>query len=126
MAELTQAKVNEFQKGRQQLLAVSSQKRQLQAQLGSMKNALKELKESKPKTVFKAVGNILLEKKAKDVKKELKESKEKLDARVSSLQKQEDSLVNKLNKLKAELEEQTGALNTAIPKKEKKSKKKKK
>ncbi|MFH1235004.1 MAG: prefoldin subunit beta, partial [Candidatus Diapherotrites archaeon] len=108
MAELDQAQVNEFRIGRQQLLNVSTQKQQFQMQAGAVQSALNEIKESKPKTVFKAVGNILIEKDAKVVEKELLEAKETIDLRIETIQKQEDSLVNKLNKLKAVIEESTG------------------
>ncbi len=124
MAELDQAKVNEFRAGRQQLLNITAQKQQLQFQASAIQNALNELKESKPKTVFKAVGNILVEKDAKVVKKELEESKESLDVRIESLQKQEDSLVNRLNKLKAQMEEQSGETGLGVSGKENEKKKK--
>ena len=127
MAELNQAQVNEFRRGRQQLLNLSNQKQQMQLQSSAVHAALGELKESKPKTVYKAVGNILVEKDAKKVEKELKEAKENLDVRIESLQKQEDSLVNRLNKLKANIEENTGALGLGdAEKSDKKPKKKKK
>jgi len=124
MAELDQAKINEFRAGRQQLLNITAQKQQLQFQASAIQNALNELKESKPKTVFKAVGNILVEKDAKVVKKELEESKENLDVRIESLQKQEDSLVNRLNKLKAQMEEQSGETGLGVSEKENEKKKK--
>lgn len=126
MAELDEAKINEFRRGRQQLLNVSAQKQQLQFQASAIQSALNELKESKPKTVFKAVGNILIEKDAKTVEKELKEVKENLDIRIDTLQKQEDSLVNRLNKLKASIEEKTGELGLGVPEKEEGKGKKKK
>ncbi len=126
MAELDQAKLNEFRGGRQQLMNIGAQKQQMQLQSTALQNALDEISETKPKTVFKAVGNILLEKDAKKAEKELKETKENIDVRIESLQKQEDSLVNKLNKLKAEIEEQTGELGIGVSeKKDKKPKKKK-
>ncbi len=100
-------KIIEFQRGREQLVAVGARKQQLQMQLAMVENALKELKESKQDKVYKLVGNIMIEKNAKDVEKELKELKETLDMRIETLQKQEDSLINKLNKLRAQIEGKT-------------------
>jgi prefoldin beta subunit len=126
MAELDQAQVNEFRAGRQQLLNVSAQKQQFQMQASAIQSALNEIKESKPKTVFKAVGNILIEKDAKIVEKELSEAKETIDLRIETFQKQEDSLVNRLNKLKANIEESTGDLGLGTQEKEKKEEKEEK
>ena len=51
---------------------------------------------------------------APDEASDLKEKKESIDLRVKTMQKQEDSLVNKLNKLKSEIETaQKAALNSA-------------
>jgi len=124
MAEIDQAQLNEFSKGRQQLMNISGQKQQFQMQVGAVQGALAEIKETKPKTVFKAVGNILIEKDAKKVEKELKEAKETIDIRIETLQKQEDALVNRLNKIKASIEEKTGELGLGGEKKPAKKKKK--
>ena len=70
----------------------------------SMKQALEELGKTKEKRVYKAVGNILIQEDTLKVKKDLEEKKTSVDLRLKTLQKQEDSLINKLNKLKSELE----------------------
>jgi len=99
-----QQKIVEFQKGREQLINIGARKQQLQIQAAMVQSALAELKDSKQEKVYKLVGNIMIEKNAKDVEKELKEFKEQLDARIDTLQKQEDSMINKLNKLKSQIE----------------------
>jgi len=104
MAEINQSKVAEFERSRAQLFNVSTQKQQLQLQSMTMKQALDELAKTKEKKVFKAVGNILIQSDTDKVKKELEEKKESVDLRLKTLQKQEASLVNRLNKLKSELE----------------------
>jgi len=104
MAEIDPAKIAEFERGRSQLFGISSQKQQLQIQSMTIKQALDELAKTKEKKVFKAVGNILIQSETAKVKKELQEKKESLDLRLKTMQKQEDSLMNKLNKLKSELE----------------------
>jgi len=104
MAESKQAKMIEFERNRAQLLNVSAQRQQLQVQSVTLKQALDELGKTKEKKVFKAVGNILIQEDTAAVKKELKEKKESAELRLKTLQNQEESLVNKLNKLKSELE----------------------
>lgn len=102
--EPKQQEMMEFERNRNQLLSISSQKQQLQFQASALKNALDELEKTSEKKVYKAVGNILIQAPVTDVKKELKENKESTDLRIKTLQKQEDSLVSKLNKLRRELE----------------------
>lgn len=120
MAEIDPAKVAEFERSRTQLLNISAQKQQLQIQSLTLKQALDELAKTKEKKVYKAVGNILIQSETTKVKKELQEKKESVDLRLKTLQKQEDSLVNRLNKIKSELETGQKAETEA---KEKESKK---
>lgn len=107
MAEIDRTKIADFERNRAQLMNVSAQKQQLQIQSLTLKQSLEELAKTKEKKVFKAVGNILIQKDTASVKKELKERKESVELRLKTLQKQEDSLVNKLNKIRSEIE--TGA-----------------
>jgi len=104
MAESIQEKAMDFERSRNQLMGVSSQKQQLQVQSSVLNDAVEELEKTKEKKVFKAVGNILVQADALATKKELNEKKESIDLRIKTLQKQEDSLINKLNKLKSEIE----------------------
>ncbi len=104
MAEL-QEKINEFERSRVQLMNISAQRQQLQMQSNSMQASLDELQKTKEKKVYKAVGNILILSDAKKVQKELKEQKDATDLRIKTLQKQEDALIDKLNKLKSQIEE---------------------
>ncbi len=101
---MNQEKIQEFETLRQQLLSISQQKQQLQAQKTINDSALKELEKTKAKEVYKAVGNFLILLDKKDIEKELKEKQESLDLRIKALQKQEDKLVDKLNKLRSEIE----------------------
>lgn len=104
MAEVDQAKIAQFERSRIQLMNVSAQKQQMQVQSMAMKQALDELAKTKEKRVYKAVGNILIQEDVASVKKELQGKKESLDLRLKTVEKQEESLINKLNKLKSELE----------------------
>ena len=99
-----QQSIAEFERNRNQLLNVSSQKQQLQFQSAALNSALEELEKTSEKKAFKAVGNILVLCDVKDLQKELGEQKESTDLRVKTLQKQEDALVEKLNKLKSRIE----------------------
>lgn len=94
----------EFQKTRNQLMAFSSQKLQTQAQISSISAALEELKGSNEKKVYKATGAILIQKDTEQVRGELEEEKKGLELRLGTLQKQEESSLNKLNKLKGKIE----------------------
>lgn len=127
--EPKQQEMMEFERNRNQLLSISSQKQQLQFQASALKNALDELEKTSEKKVYKAVGNILIQAPVTDVKKELKENKESTDLRIKTLQKQEDSLVSKLNKLRRELEGKPAAAageSTEVSGTEKSEKKEKK
>jgi len=104
MPEINQAKFAEFERSRAQLMNISAQKQQMQIQSVTLGQALEELGKTKEKKVYKAVGNILIQTETGKVKKELKEKKDTVDLRLKTLQKQEDSLINKLNKLKSEIE----------------------
>jgi prefoldin beta subunit len=104
MAENIQKLVMDFEQNRNSLLNVSSQKQQMQIQSKIMEEALEELGKTTEKKVYKIVGNILILSETAAVKKELSENKEATDLRVKTLQKQEDSFVDKLNKLKSEIE----------------------
>ena len=94
----------QFEQSRNQLMSVSGQKQQFQLQAGAIQKALEELDKTSETKVYKAVGNILILSDVSQTKKELQESKETLDLRIKTLQKQEDILVQKLNQLRARIE----------------------
>lgn len=104
MVENIQQSLMEFERNRNQLLGVSAQKQQLQVQSQTLKLTLEELEKTTQKQVYKTVGNIMILSDTVKVKKEVKERKESADLRLKTLQKQEESLINKLNKLKGEIE----------------------
>jgi len=94
----------EFERNRAQLMSVSAQKQQLQFQADTLGQAIEELAKTSEKKVYKAVGNILILSDVENVKKDLSDEKESAELRVKSMQKQEESLIAKLNKLKAQIE----------------------
>ncbi len=101
-------KIVEFERQRQTLLSVNMQKQQLEVSVNGLTKALEELSNSKEEKAYKAAGNILVAKDRKELVKELEELKETQSLRVKTLDKQEKSLVEKLNKLKTEIESQAG------------------
>jgi prefoldin beta subunit len=107
-----QNKIAQFQQLQQQIQVVSSQKFQLEAQLRDTERAITELEGSPPDiTIFKNVGNLLVEAKNKDkVGKELDEKKETIDIRIKALDRQEKQLVEKYQSLQQELSQ---AISTA-------------
>ena len=115
-----QQSIMEFEKNRNQLMNIGSQKQQLQLQSSALGAGLEELGKTKEKKAYKAVANILVLCDVEDLKKELSEQKESSDLRVKTLQKQEDSLIERLNKLKSSIEKsamqaQAGASPQAQP-----------
>jgi prefoldin beta subunit len=106
-----QNKIAQYQQLQQQIQVVSSQKFQLEAQLRDTERALTELENSPPDvTIFKNVGNLLVE--ARDKKKvneELDEKKETIDIRIKALDRQEKQLVEKYQSLQQELSQAISA-----------------
>ncbi len=103
MADLNKL-IQEFERGRIQLSSIENQLQSLQIQSRVVSEALKELKDSKEQKVYKAVGNILILSDAKKVEKELSEQKETLELREKTVKKQQETMLDKLNKLKVEIE----------------------
>ena len=128
MANEIQQKVMDFERSRNQLMGVSSQKQNLQIQSQTLKATLEELEKTKEKKVYKAVGNILILSDTAKVKKDVKDKQESAELRLKTLQKQEESLVNKLNSLKSEIEasQKTGAPADQVVETEKSGEKKEK
>ncbi|RLG71108.1 MAG: hypothetical protein DRO04_00560 [Candidatus Iainarchaeum archaeon] len=124
--EELQKAILEFERNRAQLINISNQKQQLQLHVNVLKNAIDELSKTSEEKVYQLVGNIMIQKDTKQVKKELEEQKETAEMRIKALQKQEDALMDKLNKLRAEIESSQGALAAEPEEKESKSEEKKK
>ena len=94
----------DFEKQRNQLMQLSSQKQQFEFQTKMLKDALEELNKTKEEKVLKAVGNIMLQTPTSEVKKDLEKEVEAMELRLKTVQKQEDITVDKMNKLKKKLE----------------------
>jgi len=90
---------NALQKYRQQLMFLSNQKQQLQVQNNVLENTLKELENTQEKRVYKGVGNIFIMSDKEKAIAETKETKETIDLKLKQIQKQEDTIVSKVNSL---------------------------
>ncbi|MBI4095394.1 MAG: prefoldin subunit beta [DPANN group archaeon] len=106
MSSKAQEKLGELQLLQQRLTLFGAQKQQFQVQLAEVDNAINELGKTKS-TAYKMVGEILLERPADELKKELDDKKVELDIRVKTLEKQEtktkDSALALQKELQAEL-----------------------
>ena len=105
--EEQRAMIMDFERNRQMLGTISSQKQQFSVQKEVISASLDELKDTKEKSVLKVVGNILVQKPVSDMKKELEEQKETTELRIKTLEKQEENIVKKLNSIKAKVEGNT-------------------
>lgn len=94
----------EMQALQQQIQAVLIQKESLNLQNAEIEKALEEMKKSKEKEVFKAVGPVLIKAGKKEVEKEFAEKKELIDVRLKSLKKQEDRLKEKIKESQEKFE----------------------
>ncbi len=94
----------DFERNRQLLGNILSQKQQYSMQEEVIKASLEELNETKEANVFKIIGNILVQKSVSEMKKELNEQKETAQLKVKTLVKQEETIVKKLNSIKAKVE----------------------
>jgi prefoldin beta subunit len=104
MSEQLEQERVDFERQRNQLMQLSSQKQQLQFQSKVLSDALEELSKTKEEKVYKAVGNIMILSPTAEVKKDLEKQIEAIDLRIKTVQKQEDISIDKMNKLKNKLE----------------------
>ncbi len=104
-AENPNTLVAQFQIMQQQLQNVLIQKESLRLNIMEIDQAVEELEKSKDGTAYKITGAIMVRKPAEDIKKDLKDTKEALNVRMTSLKKTEKQLTNKLNELQEKLKE---------------------
>jgi len=97
----TEEMVSQLQMLEQNLQQQLMQKQQFQTQLLEIESAISEL--SKTKKAYKIVGNIMVEGNKDDLSKSLLSKKEMLDLRIRSVEKQEDALRKKAEKLREEV-----------------------
>lgn len=102
--------IAQFQQLQQQLQAVLTQKLQMEAQLKEIERTLEELGKVPDETpIYKNVGSLLI--KAPDkggVVKELEESKETLEIRVKTLDRQEKQMRERYQNLQEQISQALG------------------
>jgi len=106
MSKQLQDQINRLQQMRMQLQMIMQQRQQVDYKLKEIDESLNELEKTDGKSpIFKSVGAILIKTKGKtEVVKELKENKETLQLRKSTLDKQEGTTKEKLNELQSKVQ----------------------
>jgi len=95
-------KIQELQLIEQTLQSIMMQKQTFQLELNETLSAIEELSNAKD-DVYKIVGQIMVKAKKDSLDKEMKDKKNLLELRVKNLDKQEDSLKDRLEKLREEV-----------------------
>lgn len=94
--------IQEMQFIEQGLNTILLQKQAFQLELSETQTAIKEIHESGD-DVFKIVGNLMIKSNKEKIKVELGSKEKFLDVRIKTLEKQEISLTEKLQKLRDDL-----------------------
>jgi len=112
-----QNQIAQFQQLQQQLQAVLSQKFQMEAQLREVERTLEAMgKTSEGSPIYRNVGSLLI--KAQDqesVMKELEESKETLEVRLKTLNRQEKQMRERYQTLQDQLSKALGGGSSSPP-----------
>ena len=90
----------------QQLQMIMFQKQNIQAQLAEIENAIVEIEKIKEEDAFEVVGNIMIKKSKKEIQDSLKEKKELMNLRISTIDKQQDKLSKEATELQEKLSKQ--------------------
>lgn len=99
MSPQTQHMLMQLQQYQQQLQMILSQKQQIELQLAEIDAAIESLKDVKDDTVFKAVGPILARVKKDKTAKELSDTKEMLQLRIQTMDKQGEKVKEKMKEM---------------------------
>lgn len=97
----TEQKIGQLQMYEQSLQTFLAQKQQFQSQLVEAESALGELENTE--TAYKIVGNIMVMSDKKELKADLESKKEMFELRIKSMEKQENQVREKTQKLQSEI-----------------------
>ncbi|MFC1691024.1 prefoldin subunit beta [Nanoarchaeota archaeon] len=97
----SQEKINQLQLMEQSMQNTLMQKQNFQAQLMEIESALSELE--KTDKAYKIIGNIMVASEKESLKKDLNDSKEKIDLRLKAIEKQEEKLKERAKKTQQEV-----------------------
>ena len=98
----SQEKIHELQMIDQSLQNILMQKQSFQFELSETQSALSELENSSDE-VFKMVGQLMIKTDKEKLKEELGNKEKFLDLRLKNLEKQEEELMGKVEKLRDEV-----------------------
>ena len=106
MSKQLQDQINRLQQIRMQLQMLIQQRQQVDLRIKEINEATTELENTDNKTaIYKSIGSLLIKTKGKDdVLKELKQNKESLELRRSTLEKQEGRTKEKLNEIQSKVQ----------------------
>ncbi len=99
---MDQEKIQEMQITEQKLQNTILQKQAFQMELAETNAALEELEKSGDE-VFKIIGQLMIKSEKSKIKEDLLDKQRILDLRVKSLEKQENSLTEQLEKIQNEI-----------------------
>jgi len=106
MSQQFQDQINRLQQLRSSLQMIMQQNQQIDIKLKEVEEALEELDKTNPKTpIYKSIGSVLIKSNGKkEVINELISTKETLNLRKDTLNKQEGRTREKLNELQSKVE----------------------
>ncbi len=87
-----QEKIKRIQVYEQKIQALAMQRQEIENSLNEIESALEAIKDSKEKSSFKIIGNVMVMKDNSEIKEELNFNKKKLEMRIKNLEKQENEL----------------------------------
>lgn len=102
MDQETQKKVQSLQLIEQSFQNLLLQKQTFQIEVNETKTALDEVSKSKG-DVFRVLGQVMVKANGEDLKKELKEKQDILELRMKSIEKQELSLREEIERIRSEI-----------------------
>jgi len=101
----TQEKIQELQMIEQNLQNLLMQKQAFQIELNESENAFSEVAKTKDE-IYKITGQVMIRAEKAETEKELKEKNDILNLRIKSIEKQENSLREKLEKIREQVEKE--------------------
>ncbi|MCK5300661.1 MAG: prefoldin subunit beta [Thermoplasmatales archaeon] len=106
MSQQLQDQINRLQQLRTQLQMIMQQNQQIEIKLKEVEEALEELDKTNAKTlIYKSIGSVLIKSNGKnEVIKDLKSTKESLDLRKNTLNKQEGRIKEKINEMQSKVQ----------------------
>ncbi len=93
----------EYENAEKQLQMILIQKQQMQLQTSEITLAVEELVKAKGE-IYKSIGAVMVKSNKEDADKDLKERKERLDLKMTSMSRQEEKLRQNLSELQKKLQ----------------------